>query len=182
MWTTWVTHVPWLPTNVALPYNVENKMDDKHIPGYPPMLLYLETWKNKMDDKHTLEMSQQWAQLSEISTDYRSKVRSMYADIFPILIRDNFSVWIEEQPWLNITPQSHEEIIEGSILQISEEFQNVNARDASIVQTLQISFVELMQIQQTFLEMDLPNWKYRQQIACNGIPLDSSILQSLQKK
>ncbi|VDI77023.1 Hypothetical predicted protein [Mytilus galloprovincialis] len=47
MWTTWATNVPWLPTNVALPCNVENKMDDKHIPGYPPMLLYLETWKTK---------------------------------------------------------------------------------------------------------------------------------------
>lgn len=293
-------------------------------------------------------MSQQWTQVQDMPAYFLSKLTSTYADIFPIQIRDCFSVWIEEKPWnqidenvechrndyalpllkellqliqnkakvipefkeylffiqnkyineplhfvrdmkfclnyeeqllaksqSNITTPSHDEIIEGSLLQMSEEFHNLNTWDAgiagglkelqkkqeefvilfrelpivtayfkkaekdirervnemenlkseilnqsetdaiiqlhqevektrsrkeyivqhlrvciqqiwdlanSIVQTLQMSVEKLMQIQQTFLDMDLPKWKHRQQIACNGLPLDSSILQSLQKK
>ncbi|XP_063424064.1 signal transducer and activator of transcription 5B-like [Mytilus trossulus] len=294
-------------------------------------------------------MSQQWAQVQEIPVEFLSKLRSRYAEIFPIQIRDCFSVWIDEKPWnqidenddshrnsyalpllqgllqliqnkakvipefkeclisienkyinepLNfvrdmkiclkyeeqlltaskssiITTQSHDECIEGNILQMLEEFNNLNGWDAAIdgglkefkkkqeefvillrelpivtahfkkaeqdinervaevenlkpdvlnqddmdaivklheegektrsrkefiiqhlqksirsiwdlvniiVQTLQLSVEELTQIQQTFLDTDLLKWKHKQQIACNGVSLDSSILQYLQKK
>ncbi|VDI63853.1 Hypothetical predicted protein, partial [Mytilus galloprovincialis] len=294
-------------------------------------------------------MSQQWTQVQEMPVEFLSKLSSTYAEIFPIQIRDCFSVWIDEQPWNQIdenddshrnnyalpllqgllqliqnkakvipefkeclisienkyineplnfvrdmkiclkyeeqllaasqsnktTTQSHDECTEGNILQMSEEFRNLNYYDAaingglkeckkkqeefvilwrelpivtahfkkaeqdikervaevenlkpdvlnqddmiaisqlhqegektrsrkefivqhlkisiqhiwdivnSIVQTLQLSVEEIIQIQQTFLGMDLLKWKRRQQIACNGIPVDTSILQSLQKK
>lgn len=45
------------------------------------------------------EMSQQWTQVQEMPVEFLSKLSSTYAEIFPIQIRDCFSVWIDEQPW-----------------------------------------------------------------------------------